>query len=160
MQIEVPDQDPVDMLERPGSILTVGEGEDEWSFQVTSIDPEWELLSGKDSGTRAYSVSVAVQAPEQRFIRQVILGYPQYTEDLVSSGDPNQPFARAIKVVGTPVIDEELSIRLKPDVRDHFHVMHSSALYIREVERDEEGPFIGVSPPNDRSTISRYNNYL
>ena len=162
MQIAVPDQEPVDMLVMPGSIMTVGEEEDEWSFQVTSIDPEWELLSGKDSGTRAYSVSVAVQAPERRFIRQVILGYPQYTEDLVSSGDPNQPFARAIKVVGTPVIDEELSIRLKPDVRDHFHVMHSSALYIREVERDEEGSFIGVSPWIERpiDDLPRYNNYL
>lgn len=162
MEIGVPGEDPVDLLVMPGSMMTVGEGADAWSFQITSIDPEWELLSGDDAGTRAYSVSVAVQSPERRFIRQVILGYPQYTEDLVASGDPNQPFARAIKVVGTPVIDEELSIDLRPDVRDRFHVMQTAALYIREVERDEEGSFIGVTPWIERplDDLPRYNNYL
>ena len=123
MNIEVPGQDPVSMLVLPGSTVTVGEGPEAWSFLVTGIDPEWELLSGDDAGVRAYSVSISVQSPDQQFIRQVILGYPQYTEDLIASGDPKQPFARAIKVVGTPVVDKSLSISLVPDVRDRFHVM-------------------------------------
>jgi len=162
MNIEVPGQEPVSMLVMPGSTATVGTGPEAWSFLVTSIDPEWELLSGDDAGVRAYSVSVSVRSPQQQFIRQVILGYPQYTEDLVASGDPNQPFARAIKVVGTPVVDESLSISLVPDVRDRFHVMNSSALYLREVVEQPDGSIVGVTPWVERPVegLPRFNNYL
>lgn len=162
MQIEVPGHETTSVLVMPGASASVGSGADEWSFVVTSIDPEWELLSGSDAGKRAYSVSVSVQSPEQRYIRQLILGYPQYTEDLVASDNPNQPFARAIKVVGTPTVDSDLSLSLVPDVRDTFHVMNSSALYVREIMDMPDGSIEPVTPWIERPIegLPRFNNYL
>tara|TARA_B100001059_G_scaffold73922_1_gene71375 strand:- start:11461 stop:13842 length:2382 start_codon:yes stop_codon:yes gene_type:complete len=162
MQIEIPGHETSSVLVMPGATATVGSGADEWSFIVTSIDPEWELLSGSDAGKRAYSVSVSVQSPEQRYVRQLILGYPQYTEDLVASDNPNQPFARAIKVVGTPTVDSDLSLSLVPDVRDRFHVMNSSALYIREIKKQADGSIEPTTPWIERPIhgLPRFNNYL
>ena len=67
-------------------------GEDGELVQVSVLgtDPEWELLSGDDAGTRAFSVNLMVDGFEKRFIRQVIAGYPEFTEDLVQTDDPQQ----------------------------------------------------------------------
>ncbi len=141
LTITLPGEDPVSMLAMPGHAVMVGEGADSWSFRIASIDPDWELLSGDDKGKRAYAVTVGVQGPEpgQRFMRQVILGYPEYTEDLVSSGDPTQPFARAIKVHGTRTIEPDLTITIGPDVRDRFYLMGTTAIWLREVDVSQDG---------------------
>ena len=145
LTIKVPGQDgTATMLAMPGHSIRVGEGADAWTFRISSIDPSWELLSGDDKGKRAYSVNIAVLGPEpdQRFIRQVILGYPDYTEDLINSGDPAQPMARAIKVRGTRTIEPELDIQIGPDERDVFYLMSTSALWIREVDVTDDGQIV------------------
>ncbi len=38
-----------------------------------------------------------------RFVRQVLAGYPEFTEDLVRTGGAEQPMQRAVKVTGEPV---------------------------------------------------------
>jgi hypothetical protein len=86
------------LLAAPGNKLTVGAGADRYDVEVQSIDPTWELRSGADTGKRAYSVNLMITAPDRRFMRQVIAGYPEYTEDLVFSQDPKQPVKRAVKV--------------------------------------------------------------
>ncbi|MDG2292020.1 MAG: hypothetical protein P8L37_05125, partial [Phycisphaerales bacterium] len=142
LHITAPGHDePATMLAMPGHSIEVGEGADAWTFRIASIDPAWELLSGEDKGVRAYSVNVAVLGPDpdQRFMRQLILGYPEYTEDLVNSGNPSQPMARAIKVHGTRTIQDDLLIELGPDVHDTFYLMSSAALWLREVDVDESG---------------------
>ena len=145
LTIKVPGLDePATMLAMPGHSIQVGEGDNTWTFRISSIDPAWELLSGDDKGKRAYSVNIAVLGPEQdqRFIRQVILGYPDYTEDLVNSGDPAQPMARAIKVHGTRTIEPDLDIQIGPDERDVFYLMSTTALWIREVDVTEDGQIV------------------
>jgi hypothetical protein len=142
VQITAPGQsEPVTMLAMPGHSIQVGTGSDSWTFRIASIDPAWELLSGEDKGVRAYSVNVAVlgPAPDQRFMRQLILGYPEYTEDLVNSGNPSQPMARAIKVHGTKTIQDDLLIELGPDFHDTFYLMGTSAIWLREVDVDTRG---------------------
>ena len=95
----------------PGNSADVGTPANPYHLEVTSIDPEWEILSGEDAGKRAYSANVLVQTPKQSFIRQLIAGYPQYTEDLVRSGNPGQPWTRARKVLGRPLLDDALHLR-------------------------------------------------
>ena len=85
----IPSGESAEMLAMPGGSTRLGD----WSFQIRSIDPEWSLLSGDDVGEQAYAVTIAVEGPGQSFMRQVIAGYPQYTEDIVPSGDPQQPMA-------------------------------------------------------------------
>ena len=87
-----------------GNTLTVDSGASRFEIMVASTDPDWEILTGEDQGDRAYSVSVFVRTPEQSFIRQLIDGHPDYTEDLIPSDDPAQPFNRAVKVSGEKTI--------------------------------------------------------
>ena len=57
-------------------------------------------------------MSVAVQTPERTFIRQLLAGYPQYTEDVIATDDPQQPMQRAVKALGRPLVDETLEMSL------------------------------------------------
>ncbi len=121
----------------PGNRVRVGAGEDAYVLQVSGITPEWELLSGDDEGKKAYKVSVMVQSPTRLFVRELLAGYPQYTEDLVRSDDPQQPFARAKKTLGTALVDETLALELAYDPQEHFYLMGSAAIYLREAGATE-----------------------
>ena len=127
--------DTASMLAMPGSKLTVGTGADRYDVEVQSIDPSWELRSGDDVGTRAYSVNLLVSGGGRRFMRQVIAGYPQYTEDLVFTDDPKQPMKRAVKETGRPIVDERLFVALDYAPQDSFYLKNdlvkSWALYVR-----------------------------
>jgi len=139
LHIEATGAPPVDMRAMPGA-SAVTRGEDGvWSFRVASIDPTWSLLSGEDAGEETYAVTVSVEGPSQSFMRQVIAGYPQYTEDIIPSGDPSQPMARAKKTLGTPLVDDTLSITMEPDRRDTFYLQADPSLYLREVTINEFG---------------------
>jgi hypothetical protein len=123
------------MLAMPGNRVTIGEGRDRYDVEVQSIDPEWEMLSGDDKGTRAYSVNLSVSGPDRRFVRQLVAGRPQYTEDLVFTQDPKQPVKRAVKETGKPIVDERLFAALDYGPADRFYLKNdlekSWALYVR-----------------------------
>jgi len=129
----IPGHEPVSFVASPGNRAQIGTGGDAYLLEVASIAPSWPLLSGDDAGRRAYKVSVRVQTATQSFIRELIAGYPQYSEDLVRSGDPAQPVARAKKALGTALVDETLSLALEYDPQRYFYLMQSSAVYLREV---------------------------
>lgn len=139
LHITVPGYDTVEMRAMPGAQIMVGSAGDIWSFRVTNIDPEWSLLSGDDSGKQVYAVTISVDGPDESFMRQVIAGYPEYTEDIVQSGNHNQPMARAKKVLGTPLVNQELSITIDPDRQDTFYLQAHPSIYLREVVVDEFG---------------------
>ncbi|MHC5113297.1 MAG: hypothetical protein ACYTGP_02570 [Planctomycetota bacterium] len=156
VRIAVPGHDVVTMTSTPGNTVTVGEGDERWAFRVASITPDWELLSGEDAGKRTYKVSVGVRSPTQVFIRELLAGYPQYTEDLMRSSDPSRPFARAKKELGTPLVDETLDLALAYAPEDHFYVMASAALYLREAGDDTwvERPIRGL--PRFKDHLASY----
>jgi len=135
----LPQDTPAEMRAMPGASTLVNTPDGVWSFRVASIDPEWALLSGEDAGEQAYAVTISVEGPEQSFMRQVIAGYPEYTEDIVASGDPSQPMARAIKTIGTALVDEDLSITMEPDRCETFYLQAAPSLYLREVMIDDLG---------------------
>ncbi len=141
----------------PGNQITLRSGEKTYDIEVASIDPSWELLSGENSGDRAYSVNLMISGPDGNFIRQVIAGYPEYTEDLVMSDDPQQPFQRSIKVNGTKLVDESLAVGLEFESARWFYLRNdlakSWALYLRP-----EGGDRWVERPIDASFL--YNDYI
>ena len=118
------------MLATPANTIQVSD----WFFTISDLNPHWELMSGVDIGKEVYAVSVSVQGPEEtKFIRQLLLGYPEYTEDIVTTGDPKKPMARAKKVLGTALADDSIQIQLVPDFKDRFFVTQSAAIYTREL---------------------------
>jgi len=153
LQINAPGHEPQSMRVVPGNSLILGGGDTQYSFRIANIDPQWELLSGEDKGERAYAVSIAVNTPDDSFIRQVIAGYPQYTEDLIRTNNPQQPMQRAKNVTGERTINDEIALQLAYDPQDEFYLMDSTALYIREVGNSEWVQ----RPVHD---MPRYNDYL
>ncbi len=116
-----------------GASVTLGEGENQYTCTVQSIDPRWELLSGEDKGQRTYSATLDIERGGESFMRQVLVGYPQYTEDIVRSSDPSQPFTRLRNLTGERIGDSSISVAFDDEVRDHFYLRDTAALYVREV---------------------------
>lgn len=132
--INVPGQEPVTMVASPGNELLVGEGAETWRFRVAGITPDWELLSGDDAGIRTYKVTMSVDSPRESFLRELIDGYPQYTEDLVRNTDGGgQPVARAINTIGRKLVDDTVQLGLRPVEVDQFYLMETRAIYLREL---------------------------
>jgi len=158
IMIEVPGQPPSSMLALPGNRQVVGVGDDAYLFQVTDIDPQWELLSGDDVGKKSYKVAVMVQSKTGVFVRNLIANFPQYTEDMVRNtdppvdGQPQPPFKRAIKAIGKPLVDEAIKLTLDYEPQKHFYLMDSHALYLREEGQSEwvQRPVRGLPRYNDR----------
>ena len=125
----------VDFVASPGQRVELGEGAGRVMFEVRGIDPAWELLTGDDKGKRTYSVTVAVERDGKRFMRQLLAGYPQLTEDLILTDDQAQPMKRAVKEIGKPIFDEGLAMNLEFEAQEWFYLRNdlakSWALYVR-----------------------------
>ena len=147
----------------PGNRSSLGMGESKYEFEITTIDPAWEMLSGDDEGDRAYSVNVLVNGPSGQFVRQLIAGRPDYTEDLIFTEDPQQPFKRSVKVNGEKLVDKDLVISLDFESARWMYLRNdlakSWALYLRElgeeewVERPIDGQFLYNDYIADRNWI-------
>jgi len=155
--IELPTGESATLPAVPGNQTLIGSGEHVYSARITSIDPAWEILSGDDMGKRAYAVSVMMQPQNgaSPFIRQLLVGYPQYTEDTVPTGDPQQPFARAIRTLGRPLVDDAIKMRLEYETQQYVYVAtnitKAFSLYLRPVGSSEwiERPIDGLPMFND-----------
>jgi len=148
---QVEGHEPASMIVSPGNVMQVGDGEQSYLLQVWDILPDWEMLSGADRGKRAYKVSVAVRSDTQVFIRELLAGYPQYTEDLIPSNDPDQPFTRARKALGKPLVDETLDLSMDYQPQEFFYLKESTAIYLRQVGQARwiERPVWGLPRFND-----------
>jgi hypothetical protein len=78
-----------------------------YRIRVQSINPNWPLLTGEDRGKSTEAITVSVESPTTVFSRQLLVGYPQYTEDII----PGK--GRAIKTIGSKLVDETLKIDLQ-----------------------------------------------
>ena len=139
----------------PGARATLDTPDGPWNFTVQSVDPHWAIRSGDDTGRSAYSVTVAVDNGRTPFMRQLLAGYPDYTEDIVRTDDPAQPMKRAVKALGKPLVDETLAMTLDYDPQDWVYlanwVQKSWALYVRErgTQRWYQRPVDGLPLYND-----------
>jgi hypothetical protein len=163
--IHAPGHEPVAMLALPGNQVEFGgpaqragspgsESRDtgEWRFRVMNIDPDWEILTGEHAGQRSYAVQLAVQTPTEQFVRQLIAGYPQYTEDTIWTGNPQRPMVRAINEIGRRLVDETLEVALDYSPQRSFYLIDSTAVYLREKGEREwvQRPVRGLPRYNDR----------
>jgi len=157
----VPGAEPVSLIAMPGNSVELGPPERPYRLRVQSIDPEWEILSGEDAGKRTYSVNVLVESRDQVFMRQLLAGYPQYTEDLIQSTEPGPPWNRAKKVTGKAIVDDQIDLAIEYSPESWFYlsndIVKSWALYLREVPGDgPAGPW--VERPIDGLPL--YNDYV
>lgn len=143
--IRSPHHEPVSMIAQPGMRVTAGEGDHRAEYRVVDIDPDWELLTGDAAGRRTYSVTVQVTRADRTFMRQLLAGYPDLTEDVL----PGQ--GRAVRVMGEKLVDPALSMSLDYAPQRYFYLTHTEALYLREVGQTEwiERPIRGLPRYND-----------
>jgi hypothetical protein len=139
--------EPVHVVAVPGAQAVANVGPDRWRFRVQSTNTDWPILTEGFEGQKAYAVSVMVERPgEEPFVRQVLAGYPQFSEDVI----PGQ--GRAIKTLGRKLVAEDLEMTLGYEPTEYFHVMDSWALYVRRVGETKwiERPIKGMPRYNER----------
>jgi hypothetical protein len=145
----------VSLTAAPGNRAVLEAGGATWSLEIASIDPSWEIRSGDDAGRDAYSVNVLVNGPGGRFMRQLLAGYPSYTEDVLFTDDAEQPMQRAVKATGKPLVDETLQLALDYEPTRYFYLKSDAdkswALYLRRPGDREwtERPIEGLPLYND-----------
>lgn len=146
--IELPDRaEPIHLVAVPGSRTSAIVGPDRWDFSIADTNTDWPILSDEHKGERAYAVNVSVtKTGGASFIRQLLDGYPQYTEDVI----PGK--GRAVKVVGTKLVDDRVRMRLEYEPQEYFHVMNTWALFTRRSGAEEwhERPIEGIGRYHDR----------
>jgi hypothetical protein len=159
VQITTPSGQAVTLRAVPGAGGAVGG----WRFDVIGVDPDYTMLSGPDEGSLDFSVTVSVEPPSgSPFMRQLLARHPENTEDIVRTGDPSQPMARAVKLFGEPLVDTSLQMSLEYLPQDYFYLANwvekSWALYVREVfPGGRTGPW-AQRPIHDGMPL--YNDYL
>lgn len=147
--IEVPGaKKSIDLLARPGNRATLEGLAGAYQFEIANIQPDWPILTGADAGKKTYSVSLMVTTPQEKFVRQLLAGYPQYTEDII----PGK--GRAVKSTGRKLIDPTLNISLAYEPQTHFFVRDTSALFVRTHGSKEwaERPIRGLPHYHERVT--------
>ena len=153
VSISMPGAETIEIPVKLGNRAAISDGETTYTVTVSDINPQWVLVTGEDAGLTDYAVTLTVFDGEQEFRRQILSRHPEFTEDIIRTDDPQQPFKRAVKVAGTPLIDEQIQIDLSYRDESWFYLVKSAALYIREVGSDRwiERPING---------LPRYNEYV
>lgn len=148
VRIELPGlENPLRLVALPGNTGFAQAADGTWKFDVDSTNPDWPILSDEHKGEKAYAVNVRVTPPNgEPFVRQLLDGYPQYTEDVL----PGR--GRAIKAVGKKLIDDSLALSLDFEPTEYFHLQDTWALFIRRPGETEwvERPIHGMGRYRDR----------
>lgn len=148
--IEVPGAaEPAHLVALPGNEIDVAADADVWTLRIQSTNTAWPILSDEHKGEHAYAVSVFVQPPDgEPFIRQLLAGYPQYTEDII----PGQ--GRAVKAIGKKLVKDDLKLTLELEPQTYFHLQDTWALYVRRLGETvwTQRPIHGLPRYHDRLT--------
>lgn len=141
--------EPARLTLQPGAITHVSGPAGTYDVRVVDLNPTYELLTGTDKGKKTFSAQLMIEPRGgQAFIRQLLAGYPEYTEDVV----PGQ--GRAIKVIGRKLVDENFRAELDFAPSDRLFIEGRRALHVRfSGERDwSELPLSGL--PRYREHLS------
>lgn len=141
--IETPDGQRGTLIISPEARARIGS----YMFQVSDTNPDWPLRSEGFEGKSAYAAFINVTTPERTFTRQLLDGYPQFTEDII----PGQ--GRAKKVMGQTLVDDGLKINLDYAPTTWFSVQQTAAVFVRPLG----GNFWHERPIDD---LPRYNEYI
>jgi hypothetical protein len=151
VMIGVPGAPPGRIAAVQGSSTAVTTPDGEYRFTVMQIDPEWELRTEGDEGKKAFAVTVGVEAPTGSFMRQLLDGYPQYTEDVIQGEGRVKKIER---FGGKALADESIQMALEPMPQPYFWIKDSAALAVREAggDRWSQRPIHGLPRYNDYVT--------
>ncbi len=142
--------DRVEFVASPGQRVAIGNGSRSYDLEIQSIDPEWTMASDDLKGQQAYSVNVMVRrtAPDSTsFMRQLLAGHPEHTEDVLFTGDQTQPMKRAKKETGRATIDDQLRLSLEYESSRWFYLRNelekSWTLYVRKAgDQSSANPWV------------------
>lgn len=143
-RIRAPGSPEATMVIRPQAEAQVT-GVRQYQIQVSRIEPNYTILTGNDKGKQAQQIWLNVNRSEplsvpglpepiQSFTRTMLVGYPAYTEDVITGAGGPQ---RAVKITGEPLLDKELQILLAHDPARYFYHAHempvrsNGAIYAR-----------------------------
>lgn len=132
--VQLPGGAPVALTLQPDAEAIVSGGERVYRVSVANLNSSYELLTGEDKGKKTLSAQLMftpLSGGGTPFIRQVLVGYPEYTEDVV----PGQ--GRAIKVLGRKLIDEAIEVDLDYAPKDRISLYDRAALMLRPVGKGE-----------------------
>lgn len=142
---------PVVLPVLPGNRVEVPAPGGMYVFQIAEVNPNWPIQSEENKGKTAYSVAVGVTRPDrERYVRQLLAGYPQYTEDVLPG---KGRFKKLEESAGEAIFDPAVQMSLIYEPQDRFWLKDSTALYARTPgSRDwSQRPIHG---------LPRYNDYL
>jgi cytochrome c-type biogenesis protein CcsB len=128
--LKSPDGAETAVLLQPGASAELVAPGRRYEVRVGEINPNYELLTGADKGKKTASVQLMIRSERdgqslEPFIRQLLVDYPQYTEDVL----PGR--GRAIKTLGKKLVDDQLSTELRYHQVDHFFVKDTVAIHAR-----------------------------
>lgn len=124
--LHAPGAEPVAMRLQPGAEATIHSAAGHYHVRVAELNPHYTLLTGGDAGKKTFMAQLLVEPPDApAFIRQVLVGYPEYTEDVI----PGQ--GRAVKVLGKSLVDEIFRVDLDYAPETRFAVRDHPALHLR-----------------------------
>ncbi|MFN7965015.1 MAG: hypothetical protein U0V87_04915 [Acidobacteriota bacterium] len=151
--LSIPGGETRAMLLQPGAQTVVNAGATQYRVQVAEINPNYELLTGSDKGKKTASVNLMINPVQngvagRPFVRQLLMDYPQYTEDVI----PGQ--GRAIKTLGRKLVDETLHADLRYHAADRFFVHHSMAIHARLPGREDWAEYVVDDPPHYTEHVS------
>ena len=148
VRIDLPGQtETVTLVALPGNETTVTDESGRWGLRIQSTNSNWPILSDPHKGEKAYAINIMVTPPDgDPFVRQLLDGYPQYTEDII----PGK--GRAIKAIGRKLVREQLTLSLEYEPQEYFHVMQTWAIYVRRVGETHwhQRPIRNMPRYNDR----------
>jgi hypothetical protein len=141
-RIRAPGAPEATLVIRPNAQTFVDTGKKLYQIQVAQIDPDYTPLSGKFKGQHVSQVwlNVSTTDPPSNFIRTMIVGDPDNTEDVIMTQSGAQ---RAVKMTGQKLVDQDLQIVLDYDPVQYFYHGHElpvhsdGAIYVRPVGAPE-----------------------
>ena len=155
-----PDGQTHTMPALPGVAHTASTPEGDYRFEVVSILPQYELLTGDLKGTVDFAVTVRVDPPDGRsFFRQLLDNHPQYTEDSIevdparNDGRPMQRVRNLDGFEGRLLVRDDLQMGLDYLAQSSFWIRDTWAVHLREVGTED-----WVERPIRR--LPRYNDYI
>jgi len=160
VSITLPDGSAHSMPALTGVRETYQDQSGAFSFEVVSILPQYEILTGELQGTQDFAVTVRVMTPDgTEFFRQLLANHPQFTEDSIEV-DPGAGGGRPMERVrnlpgyeGQALFRDDLELGLDYLPQNSFWVKDSWAIHLREVGSDR-----WIERPIRR--LPRYNDYI
>lgn len=154
---EVPGRPPVSMAALAGNGMQIDAPDGAYTFRVAMMQPDWPIISPGFEGKTAYALTISCATPRGMFERQLLDGYPQFTQDLIVTAEGRKRVKTMPEFEGRVLFDEQVTLSLVPDPQEAFWVKDSAVMSVREVAGDTRRA--GAWFERSLAKLPRYNDY-